>query len=510
MPPPPELNFDQGTLLLGGVSQRFIERVFQDGVWVFDGRVGKFRCDALHYAAVHAALHAHLTSRWVDSVPAWKRLERLAGLAAPPSQSLDTASAAEKQPESSIEVPTKNSTVISAESSTSAALNQAEQLTKRKAVQLRTDQLQAVEAWLASRRGCLVMPTGTGKTEVALKLIMSVASSTLIVAPVRDLMYQWHRRILLRTGIDAGILGDGVYRVSPLTVTTYDSAFLHMARLGNQFALIVFDECHHLPGPARQDAARMCAAPYRLGLTATPYRGDGRQTLLEELIGPICYQQKLDEARGDTLADYDLHRIPGVLSEAERQRYDELSRTIQQYMFQRCQDDASFTWQKLCQESGRDPASRRALKAFHAKSAIEDRAEEKLRVLEDLFRLHVGEPCLIFTGTNAMARDISRRFLIPCLLSHCGKRERLDILSGLEEGRYPAVVANRVLDEGVDLPDVKVAIVIGGSSSPRQAIQRLGRILRRSRFGRGVLYEVVTRQTKDVARSRQRRAAMEP
>ncbi len=497
MPSPPELNFDQGTLLLGGVSQRFIERVFDDGVWVFDGRVGKFRCDALHYAAVQAALNTHLTSRWVDSVPAWKRLDHLAALAVAAEQVRD------------INTSPNNLEMKPSESSEVCARNQSERPVKRAEVQLRINQLRAVDAWLATRRGCLVMPTGTGKTEVALKLITSVASSTLIVAPVRDLMYQWHRRILLRTGIDAGILGDGVYRVSPLTVTTYDSAFLHMARLGNQFALIVFDECHHLPGPSRQDAARMCAAPYRLGLTATPYRSDGRQGLLEELIGPICYQQKLDEARGDTLANYDLHRIPVYLSDAERQRYDELSRTIQQYMFQRRQDDASFTWQKLCQESGRDPASRRALKAFHAKSAIEDRAEEKLRVLEDLFRLHVGEPCLIFTGTNAMARDISRRFLIPCLLSHCGKRERLDILSGLEEGRYPAVVANRVLDEGVDLPDVKVAIVIGGSSSPRQATQRLGRILRRSRFGRGVLYEVVTRQTKDVARSRQRRASMD-
>lgn len=476
MPATPELTFDQGTLLLSGVSQRFIEHVFPQGLWVFDGRVGKFRCDALAYADVCAALHLQLKSSWTDSVPNWKSLNRLAELAA-----------------------------------TSASGSAADtQRAGTKTVQLRPDQQRATEAWLSTRRGCVVMPTGTGKTEVALNLIMSVAQSTLIVAPVRDLMYQWHRRILLRTGIDAGILGDGVYRVSPLTVTTYDSAFLHMARIGDQFALIVFDECHHLPGPARQDAARMCAAPYRLGLTATPYRSDGRQVLLDQLIGPICYQQKLDEARGDTLADYDQHRIPVYLSDAERQRYDELSRSIQQYMHRRRQDDPSFTWQKLCGESGHDAGSRQALRAFHAKSAIEDRAEEKLRVLEDLFRLHVGEPCLIFTGTNAMARDISRRFLIPCLLSHCGKRERLDILSGLEEGRYPAVVANRVLDEGVDLPDVKVAIVIGGSSSPRQAVQRLGRILRRSRFGRGVLYEVVTRQTRDVARARQRRSSMEP
>jgi superfamily II DNA or RNA helicase len=104
-----------------------------------------------------------------------------------------------------------------------------------------------------------------------------------------------------------------------------------------------------------------------------------------------------------------------------------------------------------------------------------------------------------------MARDISRRFLIPCLLSHSGKKERLDVLRGLEEGVYPALVANRVLDEGVDLPEVKVAIVLGGTGSSRQAKQRLGRVLRKSGNSRAVLYEVISGGTQEVQRSRRRR-----
>ena len=94
--------------------------------------------------------------------------------------------------------------------------------------------------------------------------------------PVRDLMYQWHRRIWHGLGCDAGIIGDNLFRVEPVSVTTYDSAWIHMERLGAKFALIVFDECHHLPGEVRRDAARMSAAPLRLGLTATPERADGR------------------------------------------------------------------------------------------------------------------------------------------------------------------------------------------------------------------------------------------
>ncbi len=105
-----------------------------------------------------------------------------------------------------------------------------------------------------------------------------------------------------------------------------------------------------------------------------------------------------------------------------------------------------------------------------------------------------------------MARAVSRRFLVPCLLSHCAKRERREWLEGFAQRRYPVLVANRVLDEGVDLPEVKTAIVLGGLSSQRQAIQRLGRVLRKSNSGRSAtLYEIVTDETKEVQRSRDRR-----
>jgi superfamily II DNA or RNA helicase len=142
---------------------------------------------------------------------------------------------------------------------------------------------------------------------------------------------------------------------------------------------------------------------------------------------------------------------------------------------------------------------------YREKVSIEDRAQEKMNVLEDLFRLHLGQPMIIFTGSNAMAREISLRFLVPCLLSHCGKSERLEYLEGLRDGVYPALVANQVLDEGVDLPEVKVAVVLGGKSSSRQAKQRLGRILRKRGNSRAVLYEVVAAETKEVHRSRNRR-----
>ena len=370
---------------------------------------------------------------------------------------------------------------------------------------LRPDQQAAVTAWSKSGRGVVVMPTGTGKTEIGLSIIAQCAVTTLIVAPVRDLMHQWHRRIAAALGYEAGILGDGVHDVRPITVTTYDSACIYMERLGDRFGLVIFDECHYLPGPVRADAARMSTARFRLGLTSTP-KPPGQSGLgIESLIGPIAYELPISQARGRTIADYDVIRIPVHLTDQEQYRYDRLCREIRSVVL-----EGQRTGKRLATHvSGRthvsDPAAWRFLKAIRQKQAIEDRAAGKVRVLEDLFRLHAGEAMLVFAGSNAMARDISLRFLIPCLLNHCGRQERLEVLTGLQQGTYPAVVANRVLDEGIDLPDVKIAVVVGGSADGRQAKQRLGRVLRKSGSLRAVLYEVVCEETSELKRSRSRR-----
>ena len=94
---------------------------------------------------------------------------------------------------------------------------------------------------------------------------------------------------------------------------------------------------------------------------------------------------------------------------------------------------------------------------------------------------------------------------MPTILSHTRKRERLAVLDSFAKGRITVLVANRVLDEGVDVPEAKVAVVIGGQGSTRQATQRLGRVLRRSGNVRATLYEVVCEDTKEVERSRKRR-----
>lgn len=444
VPVQPVLAFDRGTLVVSGAARS------PGTPFAWDRRTGQWRCYARHYVAVRQALSGQVQ----DTLPQpramrWPRLNL---------------------PE------------------------------------LRADQQQALAAWeQAGRRGQIIMPTGTGKTVVALAAMARTAVATLVVAPIRDLMYQWHRRILQVLGFNAGILGDGRHEIWPVTVTTYDSAYIHMDQMGARFGLVVFDEEHHLPAPSLRQAAEFCAAPWRLGLTATLERSDGQHGLLDDLVGPVVYRQELREARGATLADFQTVRIPVALGDDEQRRYDNFSWQVRAFVADRRQEKPSYQWEDVCKEAAHDPAARQVLRAFHAKQAIETRAAEKLRVLEDLFRLHAHEQVLVFTGSNQMALDVSRRFLIPMIIDHTGKHERQAVLDGFAGGRLRALVANQVLDEGIDVPAVKVAVVLGGFSSPRQAKQRLGRILRKSGGLTAVLYEVVCQETREEERSRTRR-----
>ena len=175
-----------------------------------------------------------------------------------------------------------------------------------------------------------------------------------------------------------GSLGIRCFNLQPVTVTTYDSACARMPEMGDRFGLVIFDEAHHLPGRSYREAALLCAAPMRMGLTATPERADGRHADLADLIGPTVFRQEISEARGRTLAAYDVVRIPVKLGDEEQYAYDRASAAVRSFMLrrqERLRADAGpggkarpYTWQDLCAETGSDPEARRAQGAYHLRS----------------------------------------------------------------------------------------------------------------------------------------------
>ncbi|HEY9859976.1 MAG TPA: DEAD/DEAH box helicase family protein [Candidatus Obscuribacterales bacterium] len=454
----PTLSFDRGTLILHPPPKG--KAWIEFATW--DDRVERFRIPAIHYRELVEALQSDGTA-----------FEDQARIFAP----LPLVASVEMQPY--------------------------------------PHQSEALAAWIeAGRQGVVVLPTAAGKTYLAQMAMQATPRHTLIVVPTLDLMHQWYAHLMAAfPDVEIGLLGGGSRDRTPILVSTYDSAAINAESLGNQYALLIFDECHHLPSDFNRVIAEFAIAPYRLGLTATPERADGRHADLETLIGLEVYRRTPEELSGTALANHEVVQIKVKLSAQERDRYDELIKTRNQFL-----QDVNIRlgsvqgWQRFVQASARSQAGRRAMLAHRESKEIALGTEGKLRVLADLLSQHYPERILIFTNDNATVYRISQNFLIPALTHQTPVKERHEILDRFRNGTYKTLVTSHVLNEGVDVPEASVAVILSGTGSQREFIQRLGRVLRRSKEGEklAMLYEVVAEQTSEENTSDRRRSTTAP
>ncbi len=383
----------------------------------------------------------------------------------------------------------------------------------RLTLQPRVYQREAIARWLEhDGRGVVVLPTGSGKTVVAHMALEQVPARTLVVVPTIELLHQWRRGLTSDAGVPeehVGVVGGGERTVRPVTVITYDSAAMARRDLSS-FGLLIVDEVHHLPAPTYRAIAAKTAAPWRLGLSATPERADGAHVDLGDLIGPEVYRRLPPElARGGHIASYRERRVFVDLTPEERFRYDTLMAEFRWFLAtQRGHLLRGRFFEQLVRQSGHNPAARRALQAHHEARMIALNAESKLQQVEELLARHRDARVLIFSEYNAMVHAISRRLTIPSITYRTEPAERRAILERFRAGRYSKLVSGRVLNEGVDVPDANVAIVVSGSAATREYIQRLGRVLR-PKPRSAILYEIISRKTTEgrAARARRPRAA---
>ncbi len=432
--------FQGGTLVVFGANeQEAFPAPFQ---WI----KGRWRCEAYHYSSLlpwlrQAGIHNH--------VPRWKRLR----------------------------------------------------LTLHETREPHDYQLAALDAWQqAKRRGSIILPTGAGKTFVAIHAISQVNASTVVIVPTIALVHQWYARLVNAFHIEIGVYYSGEKRVLPITITTYHSAGDLIAEYGNNFRMLLCDEIHHLPARAWGEATLMAPSPFRLGLTAT-YPEEQEQTngrwRVEDLLGPIVYKQGIESLVGQQLAEYRTQRIRVDLTEEERRHYDADHAIYMGFVRSRqlWRSHGAGWHQELMRLSTFDPQARQAVLAQQRLLDIIWSCEGKFATLDALLREHDGERILVFTESNKVAYTIARQWLVPVISHETGVAERKHLLDAFQAGAYRVIVTSKVLNEGVDVPEAKVAIVLGGGSSKREYIQRLGRILRKQEQREALLYEVLVRKT---------------
>ena len=192
----------------------------------------------------------------------------------------------------------------------------------KKKILPRTFQKEAIKEWFKEKLGVVSLPTGSGKTILSVILIQKIGRPTLVHVPTIDLMRQWKNILTQYFNIPIGLLGGGYNEIKTITVATYDSALIHVENKGNIFGFLVFDECHHLPSEQFQYAAISSIAPFRLGLSATPERSDGKESFLYELCGPLRYEKHIDQLSGGTLAPYEVKTIEVKMRPSDREKYE--------------------------------------------------------------------------------------------------------------------------------------------------------------------------------------------
>ncbi len=381
------------------------------------------------------------------------------------------------------------------------------------ALALRAWQAEALATWTATGRGVVEAVTGAGKTRLALaavRLVVERGGGVLVLVPGLALQDQWVRElgsILPRGAVGrlGGGAGDDLDRHRVVVATPQSAAGLPIDPPGDVPGLLVADEAHRLGAPTWAAALRETFT-LRLALTATFEReDDGVVEVLEPYFGGVVHRYGYAEAARDgVIAPFEVTLVGVPLTLTERARHDELDARVRRLTsalaatgaLPRAPRELLRALAAMvadAERSGRDGPQVRAAREYLAivreRRALAAGAARKRDAVAVLAPALARHRTLAFTDTVAEAEDVAgllRAGGVRAEAVHGGldAGERRSRIAGLERGRLAALVAARVLDEGIDLPDADVALALSAFRTRRHLVQRLGRVLRRKEDGR--------------------------
>lgn len=380
---------------------------------------------------------------------------------------------------------------------------------------LRPWQGEALHRWYdAGGVGVCEAVTGTGKTHLGLEAVaqwLTRGERATILVPSILLQRQWEQRIqqfvphALIAKVGGVTLGDP-HRADVVIAVVNSAVNRDLTSTGERMTLLVADEVHRYGGEGWAQALRS-GYRYRLGLTATLERGgdDGVDGILLPYFGRVVHHYGYDRATTEgVVAPFDLVFLGVELTDDERFTYSDLSRKLGQA-------------RKRLIAAGANPATlNRELGRWRGVGgevtqsviAYESASRDRRRLLSDaqgkidavsLLSEAVGEShgSVIFTQSKEVA-ELAAEVLdeggIPAAAVFSDgmtAAQRQELIDALADGTLDALAAPRILDEGVDIPEVDLGVVMGASSSRRQMIQRLGRIIRLKPDGRRARFVVL-------------------
>ena len=328
-------------------------------------------------------------------------------------------------------------------------------------VEVRDYQKDSVDAFLSSGGyGTIVLPCGSGKTIVGIETAVRLKTNTLILCPNVSSVHQWIRELLDKTTLTEDQIGEysGEKKtIKPVTVCTYqvltyrtknekaeetDPVYPHFSLFSdNNWGLVIYDEVHMLPAPVFRITAELQSI-YRLGLTATLIREDGREDEVFSLVGPKRYDTPWAElTQKGYIAKAYCHEVRIPLPHTLELEY--------------------------------------ALATKKDKYRIASQNPLKIKVAQEILKNHQGESIIIIGQYLEQLQVFKEHFGYPMITGSTSNKKRDELYDKFRRGEEKVMIVSKVANFAVDLPDASVAIEISGSFGSRQEeAQRLGRILR--------------------------------
>jgi len=349
---------------------------------------------------------------------------------------------------------------------------------------LRDFQEEAIKELIAKGRGTVLLPTGAGKTHVAIALLLELRQPMVVLVPTKALIDTTWLPKLLEGGIHAGVYFGEEKRPGFVTLATYQTLMRNPEAI-RAFPIVVFDEGDLSVGPVwRKVLEEAKTHPYAMVMTATlPTDNERRRELLADF--PVLVRRSPREMieAGHFVPVEVLQRVVQLSPDAKA-AYDKFDQHARNLRFRLGTGSIPAIQRILAGSRGRDMAAVAGayLRTLQQRSTVLANVPERAPIALDIARAHPGERIILF-GTRVEPLAEICAYLtsngVPCrvISGETGRSDRQAIFQ--HWGRdVPVIGSVDVLTRGIDVPEASVAVLMGGGAGERRLIQRVGRIVR--------------------------------
>ena len=345
-------------------------------------------------------------------------------------------------------------------------------------MKLREWQENAFPLWWAKKRGIIKVVTGGGKTVFAIHCLTKYleenkTNSILIVVPSIALLDQWYEGLSQSFSSEEISLNGGGEQIESITricITTIDSLKNLIDRVTPENTLLIVDECHKI-GTEKRGEMLTNNWQATLGLSATPERDydDNFYIIIKKILGDIIFDYDYIDAREDeVIVNFKLLYAYAAMTSEEEDKYKKFTKSIQR---------------RAATIGGNNMNDYPLKMLIFNRARMVKNSKNRIPFGVELLQKHKRESWIVFTENKKQAKEFNKiintkGYKSAIYNTDLDNTEREENLNNFKNGNLNVLVSCTALDEGFDMPEADGAMILSASSSKRQRIQRMGRVLR--------------------------------